>query len=287
MNKLFYYSLALVLATGCSDSLPVKWATVDPSEILKNPPDGILVRKYVLTGKDNQNITGLLFEPDNGKDCPAILYLHWLGGSENVDRSALEFYSEAAEMARKGYICAVPDGYFPWTSAPRGDERDVAKLERQAGENHQVLELLRSLKKVDSASIALVGHDYGGMHALLTASREPGIDAVVVMTPVAEYYEWNRILTMVPEGEKLNDYREALSPYDPVTVAGKRAGIPLLYQFSDFDEYVSADNAQRLIAASGAGTEVLWYPVGHELNRHQPATVDRMNWLQAALRGRR
>jgi dienelactone hydrolase len=284
MKNWFMYSLATLLAAGCSLTGQVRWTPVDPAGLLKNPPAGISVRRFVIKVNDKQKITGYMFEPVKGKACPAILYLHWLGGNENVDRSALEFYAEAAEMARQGFVCAVPDGYFPWSSAPRGDERDLVMIRRQLDENRRLLGLLTSNRKVDKSRIALVGHDYGGMHALLTAASEPGITALVVMTPVAEYYEWNRIVSQMPDGEKMEDYREMLKPLDPVTVAVQRGGIPLLYQYSEFDEYVSPENAERLIAASGENTEVLWYPATHELNRHKPATDDRIAWLIRFLR---
>ena len=73
-----------------------------------------------------------------------------------------------------------------------------------------------------------------------------------------------------------------LAPLDPVRWLPKLKG-PLLMQFADNDEHVSAERRERLVAAAPKGADVRVYKSGHELN--EEATRDRLAWLRAALLG--
>ena len=114
----------------------------------------------------------MLCLPDSsrvGKDEPA-----GLGG-----RASLHY---ADELARRGYVCLVPDypslGEYAYDFKSKGG--DYASGSMKAVWNHiRGLDLLESLPEVSVNRIGCIGHGLGGQAALLTAVFDNRVGAVV------------------------------------------------------------------------------------------------------------
>src|SRR6185437_9685452 len=124
--------------------------------------------------------------------------------------------------------------------------------------------------------LALVGHDYGAMYAILVASVDPRVAALAAMTPDATWVNWFvEYFHVVAEGDAAG-YAQAMADLDPVTrIASVKA--PVLLQFGTADTYVSGEVATALSNAARGGTLLHSYDVGHRLNG--PARDDRDAWV--------
>jgi dienelactone hydrolase len=131
------------------------------------------VPAYLLIPKPSRSHgPAVLCLPDSsrvGKDEPA-----GLGG-----RDSLHY---ADELARRGYVCLVPDypslGEYAYDFKSQG--RAYASGSMKAVWNHiRGLDLLESLPEVSVSRIGCIGHGLGGQAALLTAVFDNRVGAVV------------------------------------------------------------------------------------------------------------
>ena len=117
------------------------------------------------------------------------------------------------------------------------------------------------------------------MYGTLAAAVDRRITHFVFMAGTASFSDWF-LYGPKMEPEARRQFVNELAPLDPVRWLPRLSG-PLLLQFADHDEHVSAARRQALIAAAPTGADVRLYKAGHELN--DEATRDRIAWLRRHL----
>lgn len=156
---------------------------------------------------------------------PGIVLVHHLPGWD-------EFYQEFAErLARHGYDVIAPDLYC---RAGHSTPDDVAAKVRSEGgvSDDQVVADLAAARAwlldqpAASGKVAIMGSCSGGRHAVLTASRIPGFDAVVDL--------WGGAVVAGPD--QLNDKR----PVAPIDLTADLQA-PLLGIFGNEDQSPSPE----------------------------------------------
>jgi pimeloyl-ACP methyl ester carboxylesterase len=233
--------------------------------------DGAIVRDVHYRGADGDDVPAFLVVPSQGPPKAGILFLHWLGDDFS---SRDEFVAEAVALAGQGVESALITQRFPWSDKPSGVDHDRVAIGYQVRSIRRALTLLAD--EVGTGKLAIVGHDYGCMYGILTASVDHRTTALACMTPDSTWVNWFATYFHVPAQADVAGFAQAMADLDPVTrIAQVRA--PLLLQFGTSDFYVSSDVVQALTGAAPGGTDIHSYATGHRLDR--AARADRDAWL--------
>jgi pimeloyl-ACP methyl ester carboxylesterase len=230
-------------------------------------------------GSGDAGVDAFVVEPAGDRVRAGILFLHWLG-EHRSDRT--QFLSEARDYAGLGVRCLLPAGRLPWLPDPVDAETDVANLELEQRRLSAALDRLTSgLGK--GTPLALVGHDFGAMHGLVLASRQPRFKAAVLIAATPHWADWFLRFWKV-EGDRY-DYLRRLAPFDPVTVA-RSLTASALWQFSTRDFFIAPMSAIELARAAPVppGTEprIEWYAADHGM-RSAKARAARARFLREEL----
>lgn len=156
------------------------------------------------------------------------------------------------------------------------------------------------LGDVDIRRLGLLGHSRGGGIALIRASRDPRVRALVTWAAVAAFDRFDeeteriwreRGYVEVPNTRTgqvfrmnldfLDDLRANRDTYDPVAAA-RRLRIPSLFIHGTRDESVPADEAQQLSRAAdpGYGRLALIQGAGHTFGATHPFSAPTEELLQ-------
>jgi dienelactone hydrolase len=265
---------------------PVPIAVLDPSmdatELFNDqtPPDSLhltqrsretrgeaVLHDVRFTGADGRDIAAYVVTPATGSPQAGVLFLHWLGDDFS---SRDEFVAEAVKLAASGVQSMLISQHFPWSEQPVDPEHDRVAIGLQVRTIRRALTLLAA---DDMTRLAMVGHDYGAMYAILMASVDTRVDALVGMTPDATWANWFVTYFHVADGDA---YAQAMADLDPATRISDVTA-PILLQFGTTDTFVSTDAIQALTSASPGGTSVNRYDTGHRLDDR--ARADRDAWL--------
>ena len=138
---------------------------------------GITAEVIAYSGGNGDEIHAYVARPDAGGPVPGVVAVHHMPGWD-------EFYREFAErLARHGYCVICPDLYCRFG---HGSPDDIAARARSAGgvrddsvvaDCGAALTWLRA-QPASNGKVGIIGTCSGGRHALLTASRTAGFDAV-------------------------------------------------------------------------------------------------------------
>jgi dienelactone hydrolase len=128
------------------------------------------------------------------------------------------------------------------------------------------IDFLEQDARFSSGQIAAVGYSLGGYIALITATQEPRVRAVIIAAggdlPVGA---WSTMLRTVA---------------DPTAAVQLLGGRPLLMLNGRADRIIPAAQAERLFNAASNPKELRWYDSGHVL---PPAAADdAAEWLRTA-----
>jgi pimeloyl-ACP methyl ester carboxylesterase len=215
-------------------------------------------------------------EPREGKARAGILFLHWLGEHHN-DRT--QFLSEARSLAGLGVRSLLPAGRLPWLVPPTDAETDASNIELEGRRLEKAFaELAAPLRK--QTPIAIVGHDFGAMHGILLAARQPRARALVVVAAPPRWADWFLPFWPIP-GDPI-DYRRRLAPLDPTATLSKTQA-ELLFQFSTRDFYLSLASGRELARAAGRDVTFESYAADHAM-RSARARASRLAFLRRTLR---
>jgi dienelactone hydrolase len=145
------------------------------------------VRKKITFGSDlTSRVPAYLLVPNNiRRGAPAMLCLHDdtpPGKDEPAGLGGRDSLRYADELARRGYVCLVPD--YPSYGENHFDFKKRAGLYASGAikavwDNVRGVDLLETLPEVNPKRIGVLGHGLGGQSALLTAALDPRIAAVV------------------------------------------------------------------------------------------------------------
>jgi dienelactone hydrolase len=145
------------------------------------------VRKKITYGSDpTSRVHAYLLIPNNvRRGAPAMLCLHDdtpLGKDEPAGLAGRASMHYADELARRGYVCLVPD--YPSYGETAYDFKKNAKTYASGSmkavwDNIRGIDLLETLPEVSTKRIGIIGHGLGGQSALLTAVFDDRIAAVI------------------------------------------------------------------------------------------------------------
>jgi carboxymethylenebutenolidase len=176
------------------------------------------VTMYAAGGGDL--IRAYVARPEGPGPHPSILLVHHAPGWDEFNQ---EF---ARRFANHGYIAMVPNLY---ERAGHGTPDDVAAIVRAAGgvpddqvvaDNAAAMQWLKALP-TSNGKVGIIGSCSGGRHALLTASRVSGFDAVADL--------WGG--SVVARPDQLN----AMRPVAPIDLT-PNLNAPLLGLFGNDDQ---------------------------------------------------
>jgi carboxymethylenebutenolidase len=184
-------------------------------------PDGITAEVITYPGGNGDQIHAYVVRPTAAGPAPGVVAVHHMPGWD-------EFYREFADrLARHGYTVICPDLYCRFG---HGSPDDIAAKVRSAGgvaDASVVADCTAALAWLkaqpgSNGKAGIIGTCSGGRHALLTASRSQGFDAVADL--------WGGGVVMGPED---------LSEARPVAPIDYTAGLsaPLLGLFGNDDRY--------------------------------------------------
>ena len=86
-----------------------------------------------------------------GSGGAGLLAWHWFD-TEAPDGDRTQFLDEAVELAAAGVVSLLPQGRFPWPSAPIGGAADAAAVTAEVERLRLGLDLLASDPTVDAGS---------------------------------------------------------------------------------------------------------------------------------------
>ena len=228
-------------------------------------------------GPDGLEVESYLVRParPTGRGGPGLVMWHWLD-NEAPDGDRTQYLDEAADLAASGVVSLLPQGRFPWSVAPDNATDDAAAVVGEVARLRAGLELLAQRPDVDAARLGLVGHDFGGMLAILAAAEETRIKALVVIAATPRWGDW--FLPFWRIADDRVDYLRALRPLDPVERIGGVGSAAVLLQFGERDYYIAAMSARELQRAAPDGTDLRFYDTGHDM-RLDAIRADRRAFL--------
>jgi carboxymethylenebutenolidase len=184
-------------------------------------PDGITAEVITYPGGNGDPIHAYVARPTAAGPTPGVVAVHHMPGWD-------EFYREFADrLARHGYTVICPDLYCRYG---HGSPDDIAAEVRSKGgvaDDSVVADCAAALAWLkaqpgSNGKAGIIGTCSGGRHALLTASRSPGFDAVADL--------WGGGVVMGPDD--LSDAR----PVAPIDLTAELT-VPLLGLFGNDDRY--------------------------------------------------
>lgn len=245
--------------------------------------DGVLVRDIRLDAPSGDPIEAYLIEPavvDARVPRPGLLFAHWFD-TEAPNGNRTEFIDEAVEWARRHAAAVVlPQLTFPWAGDPTGSAADGERIVTEVTRLRRCLDLLTSRPAVSVERVAVVGHDFGAMHAILlgTVDRRPA--AYVLIAAVPRWGDWFLPFWVIEEDRI--EYLRAMRPLDPIEHIGKVSPARVLLQFGKQDFYIAPMTGLELRRAGGDAAELKAYEAEHDM-AVADAVADRMAFLEAVL----
>ena len=250
-----------VLETASRDT-----ARID--DILFRGPDGLDVEAYLVRPAEAGREPG-----------PGLVMWHWLD-NEAPDGNRSQYLDEASELAAAGVVSVLPQGRFPWVVAPDNAADDAAAVTAEVVRLRAGLELLAARPDVDPARLGIVGHDFGGMLAILAAAEETRLRALVVIAATPRWGDW--FLPFWTIADDRIDYLRTIRPLDPVERIAEVGPAAVLFQFAERDFYIALMSGRELQRAAPAGSEWRTYDAGHDM-RFDGIRADRRAFLESAL----
>ncbi|HET9346347.1 MAG TPA: hypothetical protein VFO05_11675 [Candidatus Limnocylindrales bacterium] len=243
--------------------------------------DGVLVRDIGIDG----SIEAYIVEPtivDARTASPGLVFAHWFDThAPNGNRT--EFLDEAVDWVRaRGGSAVLPQLTFPWSGDPTGSTADRERIAGDVARLRRCVDLVAGRPGVDPGRIGVVGHDFGGMHAIIlgTVDRRPAAYALIAAVP--RWGDW--FLPFWPIEEDRIDYLRAMRPLDPIEHIGEVAPARVLLQFGRRDFFIAPMTGLELKAAAPEGTELKSYDAEHDMAGDE-IRADRTAFLEAALAG--
>jgi carboxymethylenebutenolidase len=184
-------------------------------------PGGLIAEVIPFAAGGGDEIHAYVVRPDTDQPHPGIVAVHHLPGWD-------EFYREFSDrLARHGYTVICPDLYDRFGHGTPDDVAATVRAEGGVPDDSVVADCAAALTwlkalPTSNGKAGIIGMCSGGRHALLTASRITGFDAVADL--------W---------GGGVIASQEELSPARPVPVIDYTAGLsaPLLGLFGNDDRY--------------------------------------------------
>ena len=241
------------------------------------PVEAYLVEPDGIAGKPMKGMPAASAEAHRR---PGLLFAHWYDThAPNGNRT--EFLDEAVGWAgRRQATSILPQLAFPWHADPNGSATDVERIAAEVARLRHCLDVLVARPGVDPGRIAVVGHDFGAMHAMLLGSMDRRPGAYVLIAAVPRWGDWFLPFWQIEEDRI--DYLRALRPLDPIEHVGKLRPARILLQFALRDFYIAPMVSFEFRRAADGGAEVKSYEAEHDMASPE-ALADRTAFLEEAL----
>ena len=243
--------------------------------------DGTVRQLFLIQTPYGYKRVGEIIRPGMGEKLPAILFLHWYE-PDAPDSNRHQFEAQATALARSGAVCLLVetlwsdlDFFFKRTNA-----EDAQHSIEEAVNIRRWIDLLLDQPGVDASRFALVGHDFGGMYAVLAGAHDQRPTHYVLMAATPRFPDWYLYFPGL-EDEDQEAFLQEMAPFDPINHIANLALKPLLFQFATADEHVPRERAEEFFNAAPEPKTMQWYECGHGLN--QAAARDRLEWLKEML----
>lgn len=259
-----------------------KSAAFDLKEESAKTEDGVVVRdvNYAAHTAGRGRIKAYIVTPTVKGAFAGVLFFHWLG-EPNGDRS--EFLSEAVNLAKRGTVSLLIQGYFPWAVEPTDAQTDRQRVIDETIEVRRALDLLISQPHVDRKRIGYVGHDYGAMYGAILSGADKRAKTYVFIAGMGNFGDWSLKYWKGPSKNGAEAYRRGMDTVDPINYVSRAAPSAVLFQFSNADKYISKATANAFADAARQPKQVLWYETDHAMNI-EAVRNDRSDWLTRQLR---
>ena len=220
-------------------------------------------------------VSATLITPSHKGRYSAVIFVHDYGRRD-------EFLPEALALAHAEppmislLIDGPADRPIGWRRAFNAlsdddNDRDIhiqAVIDIRRG-----LDLLAARGDVDPHRIAFVGHGYGANWGAILSAVEPRLSAFVLMAGFPSFSgimqsddpDWANVRNALGQ-ERFNRYSASISAVDPIRFTGHWAGAPILFQFGNFDPFVSREMAERLANSFPTPQRKVFYDAGHSVN---------------------
>jgi len=191
--------------------------------------DGLTAEVITYPGGGGDEIHAYVAQPTSDQPLPGIVAVHHLPGWD-------EFYREFSDrLARHGYRVICPDLYCRFGHGTPDDIAAKARSEGGVRDDSVVADCAAALSWLreqpsSNGKAGIIGTCSGGRHALLTASRVPGFDAVADL--------WGGGVVMAME-----DLSEA-RPVAPIDYTADLSA-PLLGIFGNDDQHPSPEQVSQ------------------------------------------
>jgi dienelactone hydrolase len=210
-----------------------------------------------------------LVKPQGDGPFAGMIYMHWFGQG-NSNRG--QYLEEAVEMAKRGVVCLLPQGYFPWMTMPTG-EPDWPLVIGQVQELRRAVDFLLSQPGVDPNRIGYAGHNYGAAYGGILAGVDHRVKAYVFVAGASRFGYW---LTYF--GYQIDFYGSAMEDLDPIQYLPNAAPANLFFQFPENDAFVPKEAADEFFNAASEPKKIEWYTDIQEMG--SPAVRQaREEWL--------
>ena len=249
--------------------------------------DGALIRDVRVTappGADARgDIEAYLVEPeivDARRSRPGVLFAHWFD-TEAPNGNRTEYLDEAADWARRHRAAAIlPQLTFPWAGDPTGSDADRERIVAEVTRLRRCLDVLVARPAVDTSRLAVVGHDFGAMHAAILATVDRRPAAYVFVAAVPRWGDW--FLPFWPIEEDRIDYLREMRPLDPIEHVRELAPARALFQFGRRDFFIAPMTGREFARAGGDAAEHNAYDAEHDMGLEEIRT-DRTAFLEGTL----
>lgn len=242
-------------------------------------------------------LQGWVLLPADYFSLPLVVLCHGIPGGQPVEGDP-GYEGLARELARHGYISV----FFNFRGA--GFSRGDFSLPGWADDLRAVLDLVFEGRGVfagaDPGRVALWGYSGGGAAAILQASRDrrvaavvslaapDGLDRILPRERLGEFILHCRTVGLIrSEGYPADEegfYRELMA-WRPVDFVERVSPTPLLIVHGTADETVPVASAASLYEAARDPRDLLLVERGeHKLRHNSQATAAALDWLGRALR---
>lgn len=256
-------------------------ALIKLGEISCTTGEGV-IRKLIsyLTPFGYRRVSEMIY-PEDGVNLPAILYIHWYE-PEARDSNRSQFHDEAVLLAKRGAVTLLVETM--WSDSDwffkRTQSEDHGSSIKQVIELRQAIDILLLSDQVDPNRIAIVGHDFGAMYAVVMGSVDPRPLCFVLMAGTPRFSDWYLYYPKLI-GKEREAFIDRMAELDPIQHVANLHPSPLLFQFAKHDLHVPRWSAEVFFSAAKEPKEIRWYNAGHGLN--EQAALERIAWLAQEL----
>jgi hypothetical protein len=264
---------------------PARPAEPRAFEILGSEDRGdILVRDIAIApGGAGERVEAYLVERatvDARNARPALLFAHWFD-TEAPNGNRTQFLDEAVDWAKRHNAAAIlPQLTFPWQGDPTDSTSDRERVTSEVNRLRRCLDVVLGRPAVEAGRLAVVGHDFGAMHATLLATADRRPMAYVLVAAVPRWADWFLPFWQIEEDRI--DYLAAMRPVDPIEHIGQAAPARVLFQNARCDFFVAPMTGREFARAAGEGAELKAYEADHGMAVPE-ALADRTAFLEGKL----